>query len=382
MGAARTLLAGLVMVVCACGAVTRPAAVVSPVKPSPEPSKVYASPTAEPSSAPWVMPFEAIDFIDRSHGWEVSLEQAGMKVDVSRTSDGGATWSGPVQAATFVLGDTPTPRFRVRFANLNDGWLFGQGMFATTDGGAGWSASSLNAFVYDAGIVGSSVWAVTDKGLFRSQVGTTTWTLMPGAPTTGPGPLQLIRASANVAYLVQQAQFETRLFRTTDGGTRWIALAVPCRGYAMPVATLDGVHLWMVCGGEPGAGNQQKWTYTSDDSGAHWTLRAYNDGVKSSGLMGTNGYARLLALTSATTGFMAADRGGLSRSTDGGRTWVAIGFAPEDTFFMDLQFVDGSTGWISAQTGDIALDGRIGLFRTTDGGASWALVASAAGSAV
>jgi photosystem II stability/assembly factor-like uncharacterized protein len=310
--------------------------------------KVYASPTAEPSTPPWVIPFEGIDFIDRSHGWEVTLEQAGLKVDVARTSDGGATWSAPVTARRFFLGDIPLPRFGVRFANLNDGWLFPQGVYATTDGGATWTETSLQSYVYDVAVVGSSVWAMTEKGMFRSEAGSTVWTAMSAAPIAATGPNQLIRVNEKVAFIVHQAQFETAIYRTSDGGATWKNLAAPCTGYTMPVATLDGIHVWMVCGSEPGAGEQAKWTYVSVDGGGHWTVRAYDDGLKSSGSMPIVGYAKLLALTSATTGFMANDRGDLYKSSDAGATWKASGPAyASEGFFNDLQFVDSSTGWFS-----------------------------------
>jgi len=369
MRAVRTVITVLALLISACGS-----AVQTPVVTKPTPSPTAS---AVPSNPPFVMPFEDIYFIDPSHGWEVTLDQAGYDVEVARTSDGGSTWSTPAKAARFHLGDAPIPRFGVRFANLEDGWLFAQGLFETTDGGMTWAATSVNTFVYDVGAAGSSVWAATDKGMFRSQVGTSTWTPMPGPPISGPGPFRIIRVGENLAFVVEQAQFETRLFRTADGGATWRPVPVPCKGYRMPVSTLDGVHLWMICGSEPGAGNEAKWGYTSDDSGAHWTMRAFNDGIKSAGSMPIIGYANLLSLSSASTGFMANDRGDLYRSTDGGRSWNASGLAyASEGFFSALQFVDASTGWFSGIIEGLTPDGSVGLYRTIDGGASWKLVAS------
>jgi photosystem II stability/assembly factor-like uncharacterized protein len=310
----------------------------------------------------------------------VTLEQAGDRVEVARTSDGGSTWSTPVTAASFFLGDTPIPRFGVRFANVDDGWLFGQGLYASTDGGITWLATSVDAHVYDVAISGASVWAITDRGLFRSQAGATDWTAMPGAPrTTGFGPVQLIRVSDAIAFIVQEAQFDDALYRTTDGGSSWSKVPIPCSGYSMPIATLDGVHLLMLCGSEPSAGAQGKSTYVSDDGGADWTLRSFNDGTKSTGSIPVSGYVRELVSTGLATAFMGTNRGDLFRSTDGGRTWTAANISQGDSFFSGLQFVDASDGWAAAVTANVALDGRVGLFRTTDGGATWHVVSSTPG---
>src|SRR5690242_6027550 len=122
MRSTRVLIAVVALFLSACGSsALRPVA----VKPTPS-----AFPSARPSDPPFVIPFQDLDFIDASHGWAVTLDAAGLEVGVLRTSEGGSAWTAPVKAARFYLGDTPIPRFGVRFANLEDGWLFKQGLFA------------------------------------------------------------------------------------------------------------------------------------------------------------------------------------------------------------------------------------------------------------
>ncbi len=247
--------------------------------------------------------------------------------------------------------------------------------------------------VMDLALTGSSVWAITGcddryptcpAAVWSRSATTGAWTRLQHQPPVTSGPFKLIAVSASTVYVVQQSEMEARLIRTTDGGTTWARLNIPCpRGFTgMPVATLDGVHIWIICPSEPGAGEQAKWTYTSDDSGSHWTLRAYDDGIKSSGAMPIAGYAHLLALSSSSTGVMANDRGDVYRSIDHGRTWtdLRLAFASEG-FYSALQFVDASTGWLSGVIEGVTPDGAVGLYRTTDGGATWKLVSSMSGNA-
>ena len=380
----RWLVAILVLFSCACGATGRPEAAVTPMKPSPAAS---ASPPSSPTLN--ITGFEAIDFIDREDGWAVVLTDAA--VEISRTEDGGMTWSSPVRVTSLAEpeGDA-APRFGVRFVDRQNGWVYGAGIFSTTDSGATWTPYATRDEVFDLAVAGGTAWAVSgcdfrttapcSGELLQWNAASKLWSPLPHQAPLGLGPFELIRISASLAYIAQQSQFSTDLFRTANGGGAWTAVATPCnRGYAMPFATLDGVHLWMVCGSEPGAGEQGKWTYTSDDSGAHWTLRSSNDGVHASGSIPVIGYAKWMALTGPETAFMVDDRGGLYRSVDQGRTWVATGIAEGEVFFSGLQFVDPSTGWVAAETGDVALDGKIGLFRTVDGGRTWTMVSSMPG---
>jgi len=385
MGAVRALVTGLLVLICACGPMSRPALATKPNK-GPSPTAV-----ATPSSPPWVAPFEAIDFIDRSNGWAVIESDADKAVEVIRTEDGGATWSAPVKVTSLNVpeGDN-IPPFRVRFTSPQVGWVFGTGVFGTTDGGVSWKASNVPNLTFDIAAVGPSVWAMAgcDDRNGSACPGTIlqwddtrgAWSALPHQPVLASGPFQLIRVSTSVAYVAQQSEMDTRLVRTTNGGATWTPLETPCRGFGMPVATLDGVRLWMICPSQPSAGTQAKWTYTSDDAGAHWTLRSYSDGTSNLGSIPLSGCAQWLVITTTSTGFLANDRGDLYRSTDHGRTWMALDISRGEGFFPALQFVDVATGWAVAQVPGVTPDYRVGLFRTTDGGATWRVVSSMPGS--
>jgi photosystem II stability/assembly factor-like uncharacterized protein len=368
-----------------CGAAGAGAGVPPSAKPTP------TLITLEPSSAPWVMPFEDVSFVSPGEGWAVNLSQADRAVEVIHSLDGGVTWTPPVKVAPMNVasGDAP-PHFGIRFANRQMGWVFGSGIYATNDGGLTWSKTGAVGEVFDLATIGDSSWAITGcdprislcaRELMIWDSGTGNWRAAVPQPPVTSGPFRIIRATAQRALISQETEMDTRLVRTEDGGVTWRRLSIPCRGFAgMPVATLDGVHLWMVCAGGMGAGQQLKDVYTSSDSGDSWVLRARAGLHGNVGAISSSGYAHLLALGSASTGFLAMDRGDFYRSTDRGVTWINSGISHGEAFFSALWFADPAHGWVAAQVGTIQMEGRIGLYRTIDGGAHWALVSSMLGS--
>jgi len=294
---------------------------------------------------------------------------------VSHSADGGLTWSSAVPVTT--SGNWAPD---VRFADARHGWVSGSGLFATDDGGQSWKDTGTTGTVGPVETVESRAWALQNAcdvpgqckpRLLQSVVPDGAWLPAPHQPQLPPGAYQLVRPKANTAFIAADDETQVpSLVRTLDGGTTWQALQNPCGPiFAAALASLDGATVWMVCGGEPSAGNQDKRVFVSRDGGATWSLKSSVPiGGYSATELPSSGYVSGLALTSATTGFLALSRSTLATSRDQGATWREPGGDAWDGAggeFRSIWFVDRLHGWAAA--GD-------GLHRTVDGGATWTLM--------
>ncbi len=111
---------------------------------------------------------------------------------LEKTVNGGKTWTKvPAPPTELIPTFTGSPRSAVstvRFANAEDGWVFGPALWATGDGGARWhrvalpdavdslAVSSGEVFVAIAPIDGS----LLNARLYKSKIGSGKWTLVRG----------------------------------------------------------------------------------------------------------------------------------------------------------------------------------------------------------
>ncbi|HWD08041.1 MAG TPA: YCF48-related protein, partial [Actinomycetota bacterium] len=101
---------------------------------------------------------ESVTFVSANEGWVLGGACATCTAAILHTADGGKTWA-PVPAPAVPLAQAPDASnggvSAIRFANANDGWLFGPELWSTHDGGASWSRpgapglSSQYAYVDD-----------------------------------------------------------------------------------------------------------------------------------------------------------------------------------------------------------------------------------------
>lgn len=347
-----------------------------------------------------ISPFEDVSFVTPAGGWAVTVNWTGQMVQVSRTSDGGHTWSSPLRVAPLTLSaDGGAPHFGVRFADESQGWVYGDGIYASSDAGRTWIDTGVRSHVFDVAPGGDSFWAMTGCDVSTSATcapvllwwdkGAQTWRPAPHQPpVVSSRTVHLIRVGAARAFIAEITErgvglAGTRLIATDDGGATWRLLPNPCGvGFGgFPLATADGVHVWVVCASEPGAGEQLKDVYTTSDGGNTWVLRAETDLQGHRGQISVSGYVGLLALASSDTGFLTMARSDIYRSTDGGVTWVRAGLGLGEGFFPALWFVDATHGWVSAWGNTGATEGKVVLYRTVDAGASWTLVSAVPGTA-
>jgi photosystem II stability/assembly factor-like uncharacterized protein len=311
-----------------------------------------------------------IAFVDPLHGWmqgRVCADGTWRNM-LAATQDGGQTWQ--------TVG-SPAVAGVLRFANASDGWLLGETPLVTRDGGVTWTEDHQlqNAIALE--VADGSVWVIQGRCdssnqceyllLVSSDVGRT-WQPAHVQPSIVGYVPRLVRVGSRDAWIVSYAgKAHTHLLATHDGGMTWQDVPTPCSSFqSLPAfAPLDAARLWLLCSGQPGAGNQLKWLYASSDGGREW--RRVPDtawpGSADLGNLPTGGYIRALVVISDQRAFIGLGRNPLWATRDGGQTWDCVVVPNEnDAGILGILFVDEQHGWAATQTA---------IWRTIDGGDTW-----------
>jgi photosystem II stability/assembly factor-like uncharacterized protein len=261
---------------------------------------------------------------------------------------------------------------RVQFANNDDGWLYGNALYSTHDGGKSWTQVALPpdfpAWTSFGPVVvtDGKVWAflTTCRGALVnphctvSRIGTSpissdAWNWQPVSAVT-------------VASLV-------RSLAMADGRHQWRipaslaadTIKAPCRGLISP-QYLDGTspaNLWAVCASSPGRGPvERKAVYRSSDGGKRWR-KVWDTRGHRHRLPFRHGDVNGLAVTSDSTAWIAVWRGPLMVSHDGGTSWKAALSGPKYMQLGPVEFTDARHGWVESYPGT--------MLHTTDGGRMW-----------
>jgi photosystem II stability/assembly factor-like uncharacterized protein len=291
---------------------------------------------------------------------------------VTRTTDGGATWSKPVRVGPgFNPADGGAPR-HVLFLNSQDGFVYGSSdAYITHDGGRTWISTGFNAVFFVAATGRASrAWAITypcAKGVScADEVQTSTdagrtWSA-PHAMQVDFDPSDGI-AFSNNGLLIEGAGSDDMVL-TLDGGTTWSFIKTRCTAstFIANVATSDGNELWQLCVEHPSANAanvSDRVLFVSEDGGKSWTQRAT---LQISNQLAASGYLLVLVSTRPGAALMATNQSTMTISHDGGRTWASVN-GPAGVGFMTIRFANGFDGW--------ALDVNQNIWFTHDGGDSW-----------
>jgi hypothetical protein len=254
----------------------------------------------------------SVTFIGLHTGWVIG--QAGTPghcatpycTSVARTDSAGQTWQGgPAPLAGPADGATGVSQ--IRFLNLDNGWAFGPGLFATHDGGQTWTQVSADGMrVTDLETVGDRAFALfascsgsgpafgagcTSYTLYSSPASANDWTPV-GAATSGlsagTGAGQDGAGQDGAASIVLTGTFgyllgPNRMLYTgpVDGSTPWHAVdSVPCAtgsaqadgqpaGALLAAATATSLILACTPPAGPG-GPQSKLMFSSANGGVSW----------------------------------------------------------------------------------------------------------------
>jgi hypothetical protein len=300
---------------------------------------------------------------------------------IVRTLNRGSSWVG-LPAPVVPLGasqeGTSPAVWGIRFATPSRGFVFGTGLWATTDGGEHWArTASPSGRIVSLEVTDGQLLAVTQScsasggcgtsgQLMRRPLAGGAWTKV--GPVTEPGP---ISTQAGVAAVLDGS----RVLITTDGGLEMTARSTPCDNPgvngAAAVAVTGQDSLALLCAGGAGAGSVAKTVYVSSDLGAHWAKAGTPaSGGDPFGVAGGTP-ARLV---------VAADSGAswLYDSADGGREWgTAYENGDGGLGFNDLGFTTADDGVVVRAPAITDANGehRPGqLLLTTNGGLTWQAV--------
>lgn len=345
--------------------------------------------SSSPACAPGEIGPVSASFPSVSDGYLLGLTLKGCsagtwsKVVLRKTTDGGSNWTTlPAPPAPWggnspgVAGVIPADGVTsLLFADAENGWAYGPGLWATHDGGLTWhqiptGGRAVQSMAATDGHVVAS-FARCDPAnpdcdspfsftLESSPVTADAWRPVPGA--TGRGEPSL-SAQSGVVYAAPVGSplppgHVTLLTGPADGSARWVSRSLPCQAGTIALSPTTASSLVLACANQ-GIHPTPTSLYSSADAGARW---------REITTLGTFDGAGTIERTADGTLLIAGIYTGIELSRDGGRTWtlppVIDDAAPTgggDTIEADL--LTDADGYVIEEWG--------WLWLTQNGGKTW-----------
>ena len=295
---------------------------------------------------------------------------------IARTRDRGVSWRG-LPAPAVPLGEpgisSGSAVWGIRFATPEHGFVFGNGLWVTSDGGEHWSVAAYpGGSIISLEIIDRQVLAVTMR---RGIAGNASWALL-RRPLAGGAWTRLVTQASAIGSIATQARVAaildgTSVLVTGDGGLTITRHRLPCTARPFPVPASVAVQaphgLALLCAGQGYTSHTDKTVYVSGDLGATWKLAGHPASAGDDGVIAAAAPGHLtIATTSAASWlYYSADNGKTWRTmvtySDGGQGWNDLGFTTAD---------DGLVIHGHAYYGDML--GQ--LLLTGNGGRTWHVV--------
>lgn len=306
---------------------------------------------------------------------------------LARTLDAGKTWT---WVSSDNLSSVPASRpWQLRFADSQDGWISGEGLFATHDAGRIWTrvvVAALGRLTISVGALETAdgrVYAEIAEGiepntqgpvaLFGSRTDSDRWYSVPGVTTGAAGFAGNISVAQGVFWLTlhpaivtaQGSRALSTIYRSLDA-ISWLRQPQPCPADAVAsVGASTSTRVFVVCAGGGAAGSQSKNAYMSQNAGA--TYERVTDPP-------FDGDFDAVAASPTSVSVVASSGASeIDSSFDNGRTWTApLAMGDGGLGFLDVGFTTATQG--VAIHGQVDYPGSLELFMTRDGGHHWAAV--------
>lgn len=340
-------------------------------RPSPSPSATLPVPTGfQP---------ESVTAITESDFWVLGAtgcSTSGCASEILHTVDAGRSFQAiHVPPSYFLAGNDPTPGpptvTDIRFADPSNGWVFGDTLWATHNGGATWTQITIggslqmvnqlepgaNGYVY--GVFEICTDPTTTTGcvyrLMRTQANSDAWAVItpPGNPAGWP----TIGVHGDTVWAMYSQGSTGLELISHDDGAVWVRGTSACEpdlpGSLDPVSTSV---IWAFC-----ATGMAGVPMVSSNGGVTWASAGGSGGLFSNG--------EAVAALSTEHAFVGGFGSGLSVTDNGGRTYTSVA---ELSGVQWIGFTDSEVGYVLTQNQNTEVSQ---LWRTTNAGATWSVVA-------
>ena len=311
----------------------------------------------------------ALDALNARDWWVEGTIPCRFKHDclaLVRTLDGGRTFARvPLPTLVDLFGNQFA---RPQFADERDGYLVGQRVWVTHDGGRRWRPLHLGGQASYVAVGGGYVYATVSnypRGfLMRSPLGYDDWTVLAEASDGFVGPPTVDHGTVLLDEAVTLGG-EQRIVISHDQGADFTASRSSLPETACEPQEPASNVVWMLC-----RGGMMDGLYRSTDDGLIFSAPA-GPTAGSQNSSGVWSGSAVLAAADANTAVIGAQE--VYRTTDGGRVFKRVAL-PIAAAGWDVSFVSARFGLALGRFGESAQPvGK--LYYTSDGGTSYHLVA-------
>ena len=319
-----------------------------------------------------------IKIVDANTVWALAYDGSGLGSNVqefTRTTDGGSTWTAgtidvgnPVWELNNISPISATTAWVSAINNITGDANNGVGYISkTSDGGVTWTpqcetcfqvagSSFLNGVYFWNANVGVAYGDPegTEYEIWRTTDGGDNWTRVPGASIANPLSGEYGYNSSPIAAggTLWFPTNKGRLYRTTDQGATWTAAQAPLTDFGAEAQNgsidfSDANNGYLQKNVVAGAVTTRTYA-TTTNGGATWSTPAP--------FTGTRFILNFIPGTTTMVATSQADPVGTSVSTDNGATWTDIEPAGTEQRGASA-FLNSTTGWCAGFSTDALTDG-------------------------